>query len=190
MFEDIYKVKPNVKEELKEIIQDQIDQAIAHSMEKGEDPRIIDRFSVLLDDELDTVTELYLTNFNTEELVAVIDWTNSDLGKKAVKFSMDNINPIVLGIFNKVLKEMFDGMFDDEDIPEGHLKDEWETDLPDLKDFDLYNKKDPKCQLPAGPWDKSCTLEEDCLCGCEGGDPDEDSEILFFGEEIPEKEVT
>ncbi len=31
------------------------------------------------------------------------------------------------------------------------------------------------CKLPAGPWDESCTLEANCLCGCEGGDPDDDS---------------
>ena len=159
MFEDIYKVRPNVREELKGIIQDQIDLATAPSAQKGEDKRIIERFSELLDEVIDTVADLYITNFTTEELVKVIDWTTSDLGKKSAKFTMEKLNPIVIGIFNTVMKDVFDGMFDDED-PVSNLG----IDGP------------VKCALPAdGPWSDSCTLEEDCQCGCEGGDPEEDN---------------
>ena len=76
MFEDIYKVRPNVREELKGIIQDQIDLATAHSAQKGEDKRIIARFSELLDEVIDTVADLYITNFTTEEFKAYKKFTN------------------------------------------------------------------------------------------------------------------
>jgi len=156
MFEDVYEARPNLKEEIRDSVLQQMDDAIEQAgVVSEEQVKAINLYKVYIEEQLDDIVQMYVDNFTIEELVVVLNWTESDLGKKTTKFSSEKIMPIVFNTLEKVAMKMYD--------------EEMKTEFGNCLDSKIG---------------QSCTLEDGCLCGCEDGDPDEDSEIVFLGAEL------
>jgi hypothetical protein len=165
MFEDVYAARPDVKNEIKEILMESIEDALKYSTTTVEDEKLIQHFRNALEEQMDMVVETYIDYFSIDELVNILDWAKSSIGRKYAKFHLEMLTPITTKITQNVMFKM--------------IADEEGEDFANEVRADFDNRLESKIG-------QSCTFEEDCLCGCEGGDPDEDSDILFFGAELEE----
>ncbi len=149
MFEDVYAVRPNIKNEIKEILVENIEDALKYAT-KEEDEKLVHHFRNAVEEQMDMIVEVYIDYFSVDELINILDWAKSSVGKKYAEFHIQMLTPITSKITQNVMFKM--------------IADEEGEEFANEVREDFNNRLDSKIG-------QSCTLEEDCLCGCEGGDP-------------------
>ena len=111
MFEDVLKARPNVAQEIKDLLVGQVEKAFAHKIDKEHDEEILRamyKFKEAMDDKLDDFAKLYTEHFTTEEMIVLLDWSKSDLGMRAEEFNAEKIIPQCLEMLQDVIDEMVD----------------------------------------------------------------------------------
>lgn len=141
MFEDVLKVRPNVKQEIKDLLVGQVDKAFARKIDEEQDEetlRAMNKFKEAVDSKLDDFVKLYTEHFTTDEMIVMLDWAKSDLGIRAEEFNADYIIPQSLGLLENVIDEMVEEDMAKSDeyfanleaqLEEKTAKDEWEVEV-------------------------------------------------------------
>ncbi len=141
MFEDVLKVRPNVKQEIKDLLVGQVDKAFARKIDEEQDEetlRAMNKFKEAVDSKLDDFVKLYTEHFTTDEMIVMLDWAKSDLGIRAEEFNADYIIPQSLGLLENVIDEMVEEDMAKSDeyfanleaqLEEITAKDEWEVEV-------------------------------------------------------------
>lgn len=167
MFEDVLKVRPNVKQEIKDLLIGQVEKAFQQKIGEEHDEealRAMYKFKEAIDSKIDDFVKLYTEIFTTDEMIAMLDWAKSDLGIRADEFNANYIIPQCLDMLQVVIDEMVEEdivrdekYFDEIEArienqtrlqKERMDEDEWDADLPDLKDFDMGLAKTNKGGVP------------------------------------------
>jgi len=112
MFEDIYKGR-NLKEEIREHVQNQIQKGIEQSINRGNDKWIVDIVASQMNDKLDEVIGMYFGFFTSDEIIAVMDWNKSDLGIRLQQFNDEIMTPFISDFFNTAMEKMFTMHFEE-----------------------------------------------------------------------------
>ncbi len=109
MFEDVYTARPDVKNEINDILMESIEDALKYSASTGEDEKLIQHFRNILEEQMDMIVETYIDYFSVDELVNILDWAKSPVGKKYAEFHIEMLTPITTKIGQQVMFKMIAG---------------------------------------------------------------------------------
>jgi hypothetical protein len=101
MFEDIYEARPNLKKEIRDSIMEDVEDAL--KIHGGDDERVGQYFKEALEEDLDKIVETYLDYFNKDEMIALLNFVDSHLGRKYKKFSIEMMTPITQALIQRTV---------------------------------------------------------------------------------------
>ena len=96
MFEDIVKERPDIREKLKNLFEEDINYIRTQLPEQKDNEEAVKFLADKLESEIDTFARLYFEEFSIPEIEALINWRTSDLGKRYTDFNVKKINPIMV----------------------------------------------------------------------------------------------
>jgi hypothetical protein len=130
MFEDIVKERPDIREKLKAVFEEDFRYMREEVEIEPENEEALKFLTDRLESEIDTFIQLYLEEFSVPEIDAIIAWRTSDLGKKYTDFSIKKTNPIIIkhakDLFEYIMMEEMEKVSDmkwEEEMEENKLKD-------------------------------------------------------------------